>query len=155
MSSVLIVTPLVIAGWPILTAAISAAVGTMGFVLARDGAPPKVRAQADAARNRAVIELEDSEILAGTGGAGEEMAVERDGIRATFGRDARGALKLCVEGQGLSHGQLQQLGAELVGRVTQQYAYHRVISELRERQMDVVHERVGEDQAITIRVRNR
>jgi hypothetical protein len=50
---------------------------------------------------------------------------------------------------------LRRLGEELIGRVTQQYAYHRVISELKERQMDIVGERVGEDQSIKIRVRNR
>ena len=77
------------------------------------------------------------------------MVVERDGIRAVFSRDARGALKLCLEGHGLSKAELQRLGEELIGRVTQQYAYHRVVSELKERQMDIVEERVGEDQAIT------
>ena len=33
------------------------------------------------------------------------LTKERDGIRAIFGRDARGALKLCIEGTGqLEHG---------------------------------------------------
>ena len=82
------------------------------------------------------------------------MVVERDGIRAVFSRDARGALKLCLEGRGHSKAELKRLGEELIGRVTQQYAYHRVVSELKERQMTIVDERVGEDQAIQIRVRN-
>jgi len=153
MSTVLVVTPLVIAGWPILTAAISAAVGTMGFALVQDTGPRRRQVLDD--RSRAEIEVEDSEILAGTGGTGEEMVVERDGIRAVFGRDARGALKLCLEGRGMSKAELQRLGEELIGRVTQQYAYHRLVSELKERQMDIVDERVGEDQTIRIRVRNR
>src|SRR5262249_22939167 len=105
-------------------------------------------------KNRAEIALEESEILAGTAGSGEEMVVERDGIRAVFSRDARGALRLCLEGHGLSKTELRRLGEELVGRVTQQYAYHRVVSELRERQMNIVDERVGADQSITIRVRH-
>jgi Protein of unknown function (DUF1257) len=153
MSSILVVTPLVIASWPLLSAAITAAVGTMGFAAAqnRQGAhilttnDPKVRAE---------IALEDSEILAGTGATGEQMVVERDGIRAIFSRDARGALKLCVEGSGQSKAELKRIGEALVGRVTQQYAYHRLVSELKERQMTILHERVGEDQAIHIRVRS-
>jgi hypothetical protein len=152
MSTVLVVTPLIVAGWPMLTAAITAAVGTMGFAMTQDtGSRRQVLPEA---KNRAEIEVDDAEILAGTGGTGEELVVERDGLRAVFGRDARGALKLCLEGAGHSKAELQRIGEELIGRVTQQYVYHRVVSELNERQMSVVDERVGQDQSITIRVRN-
>lgn len=152
MSSVLIVTPLIVAGWPVISAAITAAVGTMGFAAAQNTGP-RVRQFADTT-TRAEIEVEDTEILAGSGGSGEELVVERDGIRAVFSRDARGALKLCLEGRGQSKAELKRLGEVLLGRVTQQYAYHRVVSELKERQMTILEERVGEDQAIHIRVRN-
>jgi Protein of unknown function (DUF1257) len=151
MSTVLVVTPLVIASWPLMSAAITAAVGTMGFAAAQNQGP-RVRQIIDP-KTRAEIELEDSEILAGTAGSGQEMVVERDGIRAVFGRDARGALKLCIEGSGQSKTELKRIGEALVGRVTQQYAYHRLMSELKDRRMTIVEERVGEDQAIHIRVR--
>ena len=151
MSSMMVVTPLVVASWPLLSAAITAAVGTMGFAAAQSAAHrPRVSSQAKA---RAEIELEDSEILAGSGAAGEQMVVERDGVRAIFSRDARGALKLCVEGENLSKAELRQLGEALVGRVAQQYAYHRLVTELKERQMPILSERVGEDNAIHIRVK--
>ena len=41
MSAVIVVTPLVIASWPVITAAITAAISTMGFSLAqrRTGTP--------------------------------------------------------------------------------------------------------------------
>jgi len=152
MSTVLVVTPLIVASWPLLSAAITAAIGTMGFAAAQnEGA--RVRQFIDP-KTRAEIEVEDSEILAGTSGSGEEMVVERDGIRAVFGRDARGALKLCVEGSGQSKAELKRIGEALVGRVTQQYAYHRLMSELKDRQMTILDERVGADQAIHIRVRS-
>ena len=153
MSTVLVVTPLVVAGWPVLTAAISGAVGAMGFAMARSGSTVQARSGAKTA-TRAEIAVEDSEILAGTGASGEELTVERDGVKATFSRDARGALRLCLEGHHLSKAELKELGEELIGRVTQQYAYHRVITELKERQMDVIEQTVGEDRAIHIRVRN-
>lgn len=152
MSTVLVVTPIVVASWPLLSAAITAAIGTMGFAASQhQGA--RVREIAGS-KTRAEIELEDSEILAGTAGTGEQMVVERDGIRAIFSRDARGALKLCVEGSGQSKAELKRIGEALVGRVAQQYAYHRLVSELKERQMTILEERVGADQAIHIRVRN-
>jgi hypothetical protein len=134
-----------------MSAAITAAVGTMGFAAAQNKGP-RVRQIADSSV-RAEIELEDSEILAGSAGTGEQMVVERDGIRAIFSRDARGALKLCVEGHGHSKAHLKQIGEALVGRVTQQYAYHRLMSELKERNLTIVEERVDQQQAIHIRVR--
>ena len=82
------------------------------------------------------------------------MVVERDGITATFSRDARGALKLCMEGTGHTKSQLKQIGQELIDRVTQQYVYHRVVSELKERNMNIVNEEVASDRTVTIRVRN-
>jgi hypothetical protein len=152
MSTVLVVTPIVVASWPLMSAAITAAIGTMGFAAAQHKGP-RVR-QIAGPTARAEIELEDSEILAGTAGSGELMIVERDGIRATFSRDARGALKLCVEGSGQSKAELKRIGEALVGRVAQQYAYHRLVSELKERQMTILDQRVGKDQAIHIRVRS-
>ncbi|HEX4071663.1 MAG TPA: hypothetical protein VHX68_10845 [Planctomycetaceae bacterium] len=152
MSSILVVTPLVVASWPLMSAAITAAVGTMGFAAAQNQGA-RVREMNDH-KTRAEIELEDSEILAGSAGSGEQMIVERDGIRAIFSRDARGALKLCIEGTGQSKAELKRIGETLVGRVTQQYAYHRLVSELKERRMTILDERVGNDQAIHIRVRS-
>jgi hypothetical protein len=152
MSTVLVVTPIVVASWPLMSAAITAAIGTMGFASAQHKGP-RVRQSAGSSA-RAEVELEDSEILAGSAGTGEQMVVERDGIRAVFSRDARGALKLCVEGSGQSKAELKRIGEALVGRVAQQYAYHRLVSELKERQMTILDQSVGEDQAIHIRVRS-
>ncbi len=135
-----------------MSAAISAAIGTMGFAAVQDKGP-RAR-QIAGSKTRTEIELEDSEILAGSGATGGEMVVERDGIRAVFSRDARGALKLCVEGSGQSKAELKRIGESLVGRVTQQYAYHRLMSELQDRRMTIIEERVGNDQAIHIRVRS-
>ena len=153
MSTVLVVgVSLIAASWPLVSAAITAAVGTMGFASVQNQGP-RVREIADA-KTRAEIELEDSEVLAGSAGSGEQMVVERDGIRAVFSRDARGALKLCVEGSNHSKAELKQIGEALVGRVTQQYAYHRLVSELKDRQMTILDERVDADQVIHIKVRH-
>ncbi len=94
MSTVLVVTPLVVASWPLMSAAITAAVGTMGFAAAQNQGP-RVRQIIDP-KARAEIELEDSEILAGSAGSGEQMVVERDGIRAVFSRDATRLRSSCA-----------------------------------------------------------
>ncbi len=152
MSAVIVVTPVIIASWPAIAAAITAAIGTAGFALSQEEEANV--SEELSTRNRAEIDVENSEILAATAGAEQEMVVERDGIVARFSRDARGALRVCMEGDGVPKSRLKQIGEELVGRVTQQYVYHRVVSEMKERNMTVVQEEVDEDRTVRIRVRN-
>lgn len=152
MSSCIIVTPLIIAGWPVITAAVTAACGSLGYSIAA-GESVETTAVAKT-HNRAEIDLDDSEVLQEAGPAGGQIVVEREGIRAVFSRDARGALKLCVDGVGHSKAELKQIGEELIGRVTQQYAYHKIVSELQQRNMSIVDEEVTADRTVKIRVRN-
>jgi hypothetical protein len=148
MSSVIVITPLIIAGWPVISSAVVAAIGSMGFSVAKGCAQPQVKS---VGKTREDIEIEDSEILAGA--ATQSLVVEREGIRATFSRDARGALKLCMEGEGHSKAELRRVGQELIGRVTQQYVYHRLVTELKEHHMAIVDEQVSEDRTVKLRVR--
>ena len=152
MSSVIVVAPLIIAGWPAITAAVTAAVGSMGFSVVKGSAAVPLAVNV---RTRAEIEVEDSEILEASAGIGGELVVERDGVRAVFTRDARGSLKLCMEGQGHSNADLKRIGQDLLGRVTQQYVYHRLVSELADRNMAIVDEQVTADHTVKLRVRNR
>jgi len=150
MSSVIVLAPLIVGGWPVISAAVTAAIGTMGFSVATAAAAQR----RESSVNRAEIEVENSEILASQGGLEQSIVVERGGIRATFSRDARGALKVCMEGESVSKAELQRVGEELLGAVTQQYAYHRIVSELKNRNMVVVDEEVLADRSVKIRVRN-
>jgi hypothetical protein len=152
MSTVMVITPIIIANWPAITAAVAAAVGSMGFAAAQEAhAWDRERVTSG---SREEIEVEDSDVLEAAAGTAEQLVMERDGVRATFSRDARGALKLCLEGGNLSKTQLHKLGEELIGHVTQQYAYHRIVTELKERNMTIVDEQVTKDQTVKIRVRN-
>lgn len=155
MSSVIVITPLIIANWSVITAAVTAAVASTGFSLAqaRAGSGASIEAKA-IGKQRAEIDVEDSEILAESASLGGELAIERDGVRIVFTRDARGALKMCVEGEHLSKAELKRIGEEVLGRVTQQYAYHRVVSELAARGMSIVDEHVDADRTVRLRVRN-
>ena len=153
MSSVLVVTPLVVASWPLMSAAITAAIGTMGFAAVQhDGSASREIA---GAKTTAEIELEESEILAGTGAIGGEMVVERDGIRAVFSRDARGRPQALHRRERTLQGRAE--ADRRVARGPRDAAVRlppRSSAELKDRQMTILEERVGEDQAIHIRVRN-
>ncbi len=151
MSTVVVLAPIIIANWPVITAAVGAAVGTMGFAVVRR---EEAVAQHAATRNREEIEVDNSEILPSASGTEEEIVVEREGVRAVFTRDARGALRVCMEGTGQSRSELRRLGQELIDRVTQQYVYHRVVTELKARNMAIVDEEVTEDRTVKIRVRS-
>jgi hypothetical protein len=125
----------------------------MGFTAVEEG----VQATATTTINeqeKEIIEVEDSEILPGSEGREEQIVVEKDGIRATFSRDARGALRVCMEGKRLSKSQLRKLGEELIGRVTQQFVYHRIVTELKDKKMAIVGEEVTVDRVVRLRVRN-
>ena len=151
MSTVIVLTPIIIANWPAITAVVSAAVGTMGFAAAQG-----IESQQShtTGTTREEIEVDNSEILENAGGRGEEIVVEREGLRAVFTRDGRGSLRVCMEGHGRSKADLRKIGQELVDRVTQQYVYHRVMTEMQQRNMHVVSEEVAEDRTVKIRVRN-
>jgi hypothetical protein len=155
MSSVIVVAPIIMASWPAITAAVTAAVGTMGFAIASEGIDQRPLTEKQQP-TRAEIEVEDSEILQEGVGTREHVVVERDGVKATFTRDARGSLKLCMEDKNhrLSKSELKKMGQDLLGRVTQQYVYHKLVSELKERNMTIVDEEVAADRTVKLRIRN-
>ena len=152
MSTVIVVTPLIIAHWPAITAAVTAAIATMGFAVARDAAA-ELRDHTQT-KTKEEIEVDNAEILADAAGREEAIVVQREGIRATFTRDARGTLRVCMEGTGLSKADLRRLGQDLIDRVTQQYVYNRVVTELKAQKMTIVSEEVAEDRTVKVRVRS-
>lgn len=170
MSTVLIVAPIVVANWGAISAAVTAVAVTMGASAVSTGVAAglsaasnvgksiadKRKLDADMKRHshRAEIELENSEILGGSTGLDQEIVIQKDGYTARFSRDTRGALKVCVEGESFSKEELRQIGEDLVGRVTQQYAYHRIMTEMKDRNMTVVHEEMDADRTVRIRVKN-
>ncbi len=151
MSAIIVLTPVIITAWPLILPIVTAAVAAMGFTAAHEAAASREDVEA---KTREEIEVDNAEILAGAAGRDEQLVVEREGVRAVFSRDGRGALRLCMEGEGRTHAELRAVGQELIDRVTQQYVYHRVVTEMKERKMHVVSEEVAEDRTVKIRVRN-
>ncbi|MCL2349414.1 MAG: DUF1257 domain-containing protein [Planctomycetaceae bacterium] len=154
MSTVLIVAPIVISSWPMIAPAIAAVVTASGYALVKQTTDAKEEANEGLEEDCEEISLENSEILADAKNLGESMTIVKDNIRATFHRDARGQLRLTVSGKGLSKKQMRAIGEELIGLVTQQYAYHRLVTEMKARGMTIVEEEVEADQTVKIRVRN-
>ncbi len=150
MSSVCVLTPIVIASWPTIAASIAGAASALGFTvvgLNSEGTPHK--AGADSVETQ----VPNSEVIAETLSRGEKLRIVRDGVTIEFGVDDRGKVSVCASGKGHTKGQLKQIGQEVAGRVVQQFAYHKLVSELKTRGYDIAEESVTKDHSIQIKVR--
>lgn len=148
MSTVCILTPIVIGSWPMIASAVASAAGAMGFAMA--GTMPAE----EATEKRSVeTEIADSEVIAEELARGEKIRIQRGDITIEFGVDERGRCSVCVTGESHSKAELRKIGEEVAGRVVQQFAYHKLMSELKERDYHILEERVEEDDSIQVRIR--
>ena len=151
MSVMFVVAPAVAAvGWPLLCGAIAAASASLGYkALATDA---RVDAGGVELEQSIDITLENSSIVAESMKRESRFVITRDDITATFERAANGRCAVHVAGKNRSEHELNAIGKELVGRVTQQYAYNKVMTELKSQGFTVNEEEVSNDQTIRIHV---
>lgn len=150
MSTVCVLTPIVVGSWPMIAAAVASAASAMGFTVAGTGQQQQQRATGAI---RVETEVPDSRVVAESLSRGQKVRIEREGIAVEFGVDERGRCTVCVSGEGRSKAELQRLGDEVAGRVVQQFAYHKLMTELKRRNFRVVEESLQQDQSIQVRVR--
>jgi len=148
MSAVVVLTPIVIANWPAISAAVVAAAASAGFTVAKK---PKT-AKPVAATQTVELQLENMDVVAETLAQEDQIVVEREGVRVVFSRDARGHFKTCVSGD-LAKQQLEAVGQDLAGRVVQQYVYQRLTAELQNQGFITMNDEKGPDQVIRLHVR--
>ena len=152
MSAIVVLTPIVIAAWPAISAAALAAATSMGFTLMDEAR----HAMADVAADTGRVELEipGSEVVTNSLGRDQRLRVVRDGVIATFGRDARGRASICVTGSVHTDEELRVIGEELGGRMVQQFVLHKLRTELTQRGMNIVDETVEAGDAVRLTVRH-
>jgi hypothetical protein len=153
MSCVCILTPVVIAAWPAFSTAVAAAATSLGYS-ALDAATTEKVARAAATGPRVELDIANSEVVTGSLGRDQRIAVHRNGVTVTFARDPRGRASLCVTGKGHSDAQLTALGEELSRAVVQSYVYQRLKDEMQAREFVVVEEEQLEDRSIRLKVRH-
>jgi len=155
MSAVLILTPVIIASWPAITAAVAGAATALGFVVkksAEEAARTAVGVSAQAEQN-VEVELADSEVLADNLATSEELVVSKGGVELRVRRDGRGRCSVCAKGIGHTKAELQTAAEEFVERMTQCFVYSKVMMELQAKGFQVVNEEVLEDETVRIHVR--
>ncbi|MCE5321700.1 DUF1257 domain-containing protein [bacterium] len=151
MSVVFVVAPMVVAGWPVMCGAIAAAAGALGYkALSHEHAGVvDTNSESDC---RVEIPIESSQIVAESMARESQFTIANGDVTATFSRSANGRCTVHVSGQNKTDEQLQAIGQELVGKVTQQYAYNKVVTELKNQGFTVTDEEMTADQAIRIHV---
>jgi len=158
MSVVFVVVPAVMAGWPVIASLIGAACASIGYTAHRAAEErDMIQVEREAAAARPVsreIELEmgNSQVIGDALAREQSLRFEKDGVVATFSKDARGALRLHVHGE-RSREELAAIGQQLLNRVRQQFAYEKVKSELTSKGFTVVDDHVDENNNIRISVR--
>lgn len=154
MSAVAILTPIVVASWPAISAAVAAAAVSLGFTVAQEVAQAGLPQSAEETGRKVTLDVPHSEVVTGTLGRDQRIRMTRDGITAEFSRNSRGHAAVCVTGTGYSEEQLRSIGEELSGRMVQHYMLTKLKNEMASRGMDLVEETVDETQSIRLRVRH-
>ncbi len=153
MSTVIVLTPIIIASWPAITAAVTAAAVTLCFEVtesqagAEEGVSERVKARSTAEVDLATEEV--SEALA----TNQSIVVRQGTVELTVRRDERGACKVCATGLGHSKTELETMAQAFADQMTQCFVYNRVMTELRAKGLNVVNEEQLDDKSIRIHVR--
>lgn len=131
---------------PVLVAAGAAAASAMGFAAA------KTRGHAEGV-TEVELTIENSEAVTGEAAVGQETVWVKGDVQLVFGRDSRGKACVRVIGRGHTEDELRAIGRQFAESLVQQYVYHRLMTELKERNLNVVDEAVEEDGTVRLHVR--
>ncbi|MHB1455457.1 MAG: DUF1257 domain-containing protein [Armatimonadota bacterium] len=149
MSVLFVVAPAVIVSWPILCGAIAGTASLLGYKVLSAKKESFIEEEHDVS---AEVELQGSEVIAEAMKRDSEFAITNGDVSAVFRRGIDGKCVVHVSGQGKTEEELSAIGTQIMGHVTQQYAYNKVVSELKTQGFTVTQEDVSADQTIRLRV---
>lgn len=152
MSAVLILTPVIIASWPAITAAVAGAASAMGLMM-NESIKQAAKENQTETEKSVEFELSDSEVLAGSMKTDQEIVLTKGNIELRVKRDERGRCSVCAKGKGHSKAELKQIAEEFTQKLTQCYVYDKVMNQLKSKSFQVVNEEVSDDESIRIHVR--
>jgi hypothetical protein len=154
MSTVLILTPVIIGGWPVITAAVAGAATALGLVVKESVKEQLHEHQQVANVEQSVeVELANSEVLAQQVATDKEIVLTRGTIQIRISRDERGQCKVCVTGKGHTKAELKQIAEQFTQKMTQCFVYNKVASELKNKGFQLINEEVMEDESVRLHVR--
>ena len=155
MSTTLIIAPIVIASWPAISGAAVGAAAALGFGLTKEAQAlrAEIKGKAEACCEEVEVSMENSEILEQNLHAGQEMVFSKDTVTIRIARDERGRCVVCASGTGHTKTELKTMAEQFSQKLTQCFTYNRVMTELKNKNFNVVNEEVMDDQSVRIHVR--
>ncbi len=154
MSTIIILVPVIVGGWPIIAAAAGAAAASLGLI-AKESIS-EVTKNIENADLSQTVEVDISENTTVSQNMREDQKMEfttAEGLTITVKRDARGKCSVCASGSGYSKVELKQKCEEFMEKFTQCYVYNKVITELKAKKFQIIDQKVEEDQSIRVNVR--
>ncbi|MHB9070276.1 MAG: DUF1257 domain-containing protein [Sedimentisphaerales bacterium] len=152
MGAVLILTPVIIASWPAITAAVAGAVASMGLVAGES--VKEIARQNNTPQEKSVeVDLSENQTMTENIATDKEIVFTKGSIEFRIKRNTRGQCSVCVKGKGHSEVELKQMAEEFTQKMTQCFIYNKVVGELKNKDFQVINEEVSEDQSIRIHVR--
>ncbi|MGA2092397.1 MAG: hypothetical protein ABSH16_03180 [Sedimentisphaerales bacterium] len=152
MSAVIILTPVIIASWPTIVAAVAGAASALGLMV-KETVKQDLAQQVQATEQTVEVELAHSEIISKNLALEKEIVLTKGDIEIRVGRDERGRCSICVKGKGRTKAELKQIAEEFGQKMTQCFVYNRVATELKNKGFQMVNEEVMDDRSIRINVR--
>ena len=153
MSTVLILAPIVIGSWPAISGAAVGAAAALGFVLKKELAEAVKEESTTDVNEQAEVLLEQSEVVAQSMHSGQEMIFAKGNMQIRVHKDERGRCAVCASGHGYTKQQLKEAAEAFSGKLTQCFMYDRVMTEIKNKNFNVVNEEVMDDESVRIHVR--
>lgn len=151
MSTVLILTPVIVANWSVITTAVVGAASALGLVV-KETVKEEIKQQ-QAVEESVEVELSNSEVIAKNLALEKEIVLTKGNIELRVSRDERGRCKVCAKGKGHTKAELKNIAEQFTQKMTQCFVYNRVATELKNKGFQMINEEVMEDQSIRINVR--
>jgi len=151
MSTVLILTPIIVANWSVITTAVVGAASALGLVV-KETVKEELKQQ-QAVEESVEVELSNSEVIAKNMALEKEIVLMKGNIELRVGKDERGRCRVCAKGKGHTKAELKDVAEQFTQKMTQCFVYNRVATELKNKGFQMINEEVMEDQSIRINVR--
>jgi hypothetical protein len=151
MSTVLILTPVIIASWPAISTAAVGAAAALGFMIKNE---VQNTAKEEMRQEEVEIELAKSSVAAQNAASIKELILNKGDIELRVNTDSRGRCVVCAKGLGYTKEQLTETAEEFGGKLTQIFTYNKVMTELRSKGFNIASEEMQKDDSIRINVRH-
>ena len=148
-----VVLPALPSALPIIASAVGAAAGLLGFAaVSNEAGTVEVEAE-NGVEAGVTLEVDNADLIHNSLALGQEQVFVKGDITVRFKRDLNGDTSVSVHGEDHTEEELQEVGQQFVNTVLQQYAYHQIVTELKNRDFNMVDQEVDEDGTVRLHVR--